>query len=85
MLLLTKSALLLILFKLLSFCFYLPYSILQSVVTKEDGITHETKLEIVTYGTKSTHGDRSGAYLFLPDGEAKVGLEVLQLVHSQCI
>lgn len=47
----------------------------QSVVTKEDGITHQTKLEFVTYGTKNHYGDRSGAYLFLPDGDARVNIQ----------
>jgi hypothetical protein len=45
----------------------------QSVVTKENGVEHNTRLEFVTYGTKPHSGDRSGAYLFLPDGQAKVG------------
>ncbi|KAH3860349.1 hypothetical protein DPMN_023247 [Dreissena polymorpha] len=45
--------------------------LLKSVVTKEDGTTHNTKLEFVMYGTKDHSGDKSGAYLFLPDGKAR--------------
>ncbi|XP_053387159.1 alpha-mannosidase 2x-like [Mercenaria mercenaria] len=45
--------------------------LLKSVVTKENGVEHSTKLEFVTYGTKPHSGDRSGAYLFLPDGPAR--------------
>ena len=40
-------------------------------MTKSDGVKTNTALEFVSYGTKS-YGDRSGAYLFLPDGPAKV-------------
>ena len=43
----------------------------QSVTTKEDGVTHQTRVEFVKYGTAHKK-DKSGAYLFLPDGPAKV-------------
>ncbi|EDO40866.1 predicted protein [Nematostella vectensis] len=43
---------------------------LKSITTKADGSRVNVDLEFMTYGTKS-YGDRSGAYLFLPDGPAK--------------
>ena len=44
---------------------------LQAVTTIDDGKTTKTKLQFVRYGTRRS-GDKSGAYLFLPDGPAKV-------------
>uniref|UniRef100_A0A673XH27 mannosyl-oligosaccharide 1,3-1,6-alpha-mannosidase n=1 Tax=Salmo trutta TaxID=8032 RepID=A0A673XH27_SALTR len=38
---------------------------------KEDGSEHQVKVEFAWYGTTSNR-DKSGAYLFLPDGVAKV-------------
>uniref|UniRef100_A0A6Q2XJH4 mannosyl-oligosaccharide 1,3-1,6-alpha-mannosidase n=1 Tax=Esox lucius TaxID=8010 RepID=A0A6Q2XJH4_ESOLU len=38
---------------------------------KEDGSEHRIKVEFAWYGTTSSR-DKSGAYLFLPDGEAKM-------------
>uniref|UniRef100_A0A8C7FLZ9 mannosyl-oligosaccharide 1,3-1,6-alpha-mannosidase n=1 Tax=Oncorhynchus kisutch TaxID=8019 RepID=A0A8C7FLZ9_ONCKI len=38
---------------------------------KEDGSEHQIKVEFAWYGTTSNR-DKSGAYLFLPDGEAKM-------------
>ena len=43
---------------------------LQSITTLDDKIKTPMSLEFMTYGTRS-RGDKSGAYLFLPDGEAK--------------
>ena len=48
----------------------------QSVKTKEDGVTHQTKLEFVKYGTVNKK-EKSGAYLFLPDGPAMVSSSFL--------
>jgi alpha-mannosidase II len=45
------------------------HGLLQSVTTQ--GLTVPTKLEFITYGTREGR-ERSGAYLFLPDGPAKV-------------
>jgi alpha-mannosidase II len=45
------------------------HGLLQSVTVQ--GLTVPTKLEFVTYGAKEGR-ERSGAYLFLPDGPAKV-------------
>lgn len=39
----------------------------------------EAAIDFATYGTKSS-GDRSGAYLFLPDGPAVVGLPYTRAV-----
>ncbi|XP_062985608.1 alpha-mannosidase 2 [Elgaria multicarinata webbii] len=44
--------------------------LLEKVNTKEDNKSHRAKLEFVWYGTTNNR-DKSGAYLFLPDGEAK--------------
>ncbi|KAL4216620.1 Alpha-mannosidase 2x [Mactra antiquata] len=45
--------------------------LLKSILTKDDDKTHDTRIEFIKYGTKVHSGDRSGAYLFLPDGPAK--------------
>jgi hypothetical protein len=39
--------------------------------TKEDGKDHEVKVQFLWYGTTNKR-DKSGAYLFLPDGKAQV-------------
>ncbi|XP_048359318.1 alpha-mannosidase 2 [Sphaerodactylus townsendi] len=44
--------------------------LLEKINTKEDNKNHHIKIEFVWYGTTSNR-DKSGAYLFLPDGEAK--------------
>ncbi|XP_050801576.1 alpha-mannosidase 2 isoform X1 [Gopherus flavomarginatus] len=44
--------------------------LLKKINTKEDGKNHQIKMELAWYGTTSNR-DKSGAYLFLPDGEAK--------------
>merc|ERR1719495_2832792 len=44
--------------------------LLQGVTTKDDGVKTKTKVEFWEYGTK-TRGDKSGAYLFLPDGPGR--------------
>ncbi|KAH1168934.1 alpha-mannosidase 2 isoform X2 [Mauremys mutica] len=44
--------------------------LLKKINTKEDGKNHQIKVELAWYGTTSNR-DKSGAYLFLPDGEAK--------------
>lgn len=41
------------------------------MINKEDGEPHKIKVQFSWYGTTSKK-DKSGAYLFLPDGEAKV-------------
>uniref|UniRef100_A0AAR2JZ81 Alpha-mannosidase n=1 Tax=Pygocentrus nattereri TaxID=42514 RepID=A0AAR2JZ81_PYGNA len=43
--------------------------LLQTLKLKEDGSKHSIKVEFLCYGTTSKK-DKSGAYLFLPDGEA---------------
>lgn len=45
--------------------------LLQSMTTLDDKIKTDMKLEFVRYGTRRS-GDKSGAYLFLPDGMAQV-------------
>uniref|UniRef100_A0A8C9NUW4 mannosyl-oligosaccharide 1,3-1,6-alpha-mannosidase n=1 Tax=Serinus canaria TaxID=9135 RepID=A0A8C9NUW4_SERCA len=42
----------------------------QKINTKEDDKNHQMKVEFAWYGTTSNR-DKSGAYLFLPDGDAK--------------
>lgn len=42
------------------------------MVTKEDGKHHDITLQFSWYGTTNKR-DKSGAFLFLPDGSAKVG------------
>jgi len=43
--------------------------LLKTITHKKDGTVTEAAIDFATYGTKSS-GDRSGAYLFLPDGPA---------------
>ncbi|KAI4902521.1 hypothetical protein NFI96_013157 [Prochilodus magdalenae] len=43
--------------------------LLETLKLKEDGSKHSVKVEFFWYGTTSNK-DKSGAYLFLPDGEA---------------
>ena len=43
----------------------------QTITHKADGTVTEASIDFATYGTKPS-GDRSGAYLFLPDGPAEV-------------
>ena len=47
-----------------------PDGILQALTSLDDKQTTDVKLEFVRYGTRKS-GDKSGAYLFLPDGHAK--------------
>lgn len=47
--------------------------VFQSITHKEDGAVTQVAIDFVSYGTKSS-GDRSGAYLFLPNGPAEVCL-----------
>uniref|UniRef100_A0A452UJS9 mannosyl-oligosaccharide 1,3-1,6-alpha-mannosidase n=1 Tax=Ursus maritimus TaxID=29073 RepID=A0A452UJS9_URSMA len=44
--------------------------LMEELINKEDGKHHEVKVQFSWYGTTSKK-DKSGAYLFLPDGEAK--------------
>ncbi|XP_032701055.1 alpha-mannosidase 2 isoform X2 [Lontra canadensis] len=44
--------------------------LMEEMINKEDGKRHEVKVQFSWYGTTSKK-DKSGAYLFLPDGEAK--------------
>ncbi|KAK0679652.1 MA2A1 mannosidase, partial [Pygoscelis papua] len=44
--------------------------LLEKINTKDDGKNHQMKVEFAWYGTTSNR-DKSGAYLFLPDGDAK--------------
>ncbi|KAL2100361.1 hypothetical protein ACEWY4_004755 [Coilia grayii] len=44
--------------------------LLERMRLKEEGVSREMKVEFLWYGTSSKK-DKSGAYLFLPDGEAK--------------
>ena len=48
-----------------------PNGQLLSVTTLDDNVETKARLEFVSYGTRKS-GDKSGAYLFLPDGKAKV-------------
>jgi len=46
--------------------------LLQEMSLKNSDVTVKTDLSFVQYGTRPGK-ERSGAYLFLPDGDAKVG------------
>uniref|UniRef100_A0A8C7T6H0 Alpha-mannosidase n=1 Tax=Oncorhynchus mykiss TaxID=8022 RepID=A0A8C7T6H0_ONCMY len=45
--------------------------LMERLKLKENGSEHQIKVEFAWYGTTSNR-DKSGAYLFLPDGEAKM-------------
>uniref|UniRef100_A0A8C7DH45 Alpha-mannosidase n=1 Tax=Oncorhynchus kisutch TaxID=8019 RepID=A0A8C7DH45_ONCKI len=56
------------------FCYLLFFVyplFIQRLKLKENGSEHQIKVEFAWYGTTSNR-DKSGAYLFLPDGEAKM-------------
>lgn len=53
-----------------------PDGLLQTITTIDNGEKTDVKLEFIRYGTRA-RGDKSGAYLFLPDGEAKA-MEVVK-------
>ncbi|XP_016080402.1 PREDICTED: alpha-mannosidase 2 isoform X1 [Miniopterus natalensis] len=44
--------------------------LMEEMINKEDGKHHDIKVQFSWYGTTSKK-DKSGAYIFLPDGEAK--------------
>ncbi|CAJ1099312.1 alpha-mannosidase 2x-like [Octopus vulgaris] len=44
--------------------------LLQNITFKAEGITHPVSIKFVTYGTRKS-SEKSGAYLFLPDGEGR--------------
>ncbi|XP_006161174.1 alpha-mannosidase 2 [Tupaia chinensis] len=44
--------------------------LMKKIITKEDGKHHEVNLQFSWYGTTNKR-DKSGAYLFLPDGSSK--------------
>ena len=48
---------------------------LQKITTVENGKTLEVLAAFMTYGTAHA-ADRSGAYLFLPDGPAQVSWKI---------
>ena len=55
-------------------CFRAKFSadgFLQEVETIDDKVKTKVEMEIISYGT-AHRGDKSGAYLFMPDGPAKV-------------
>lgn len=57
--------------------------LMEEIINKEDGKRHEVKVQFSWYGTTSKK-DKSGAYLFLPDGEAKPYVyTILPLVRVQ--
>jgi len=47
----------------------------QSVILKPEMIPYTVQMDVVSYGTgklMNPYADKSGAYVFLPDGPAKV-------------
>lgn len=47
----------------------------QHILRKSDDVVYQTTLQMMTYGTGSWYNpfkDKSGAYIFMPDGQAKV-------------
>lgn len=53
--------------------------IFQSITHKKDGAVTQVAIDFVSYGTKAS-GDRSGAYLFMPNGPAEVCFLVFLLL-----
>jgi len=59
--------------------------LLESITTKDDEIKTQAKIQFWEYGTRS-RGDKSGAYLFLPDGpgrEKKLMNPVVRVVEGK--
>ena len=48
----------------------------QSITQKQDGSVTNVAIDFVSYGTQGSR-DKSGAYLFLPDGPAQVWLDII--------
>ncbi|CAH1251351.1 MAN2A1 [Branchiostoma lanceolatum] len=63
--------------------------LLQSVTTVKDGKETAMSVEFLMYGTRETKKDKSGAYLFLPDGEAKTldtnGKAVIRVIRGKIL
>ncbi|XP_075397486.1 alpha-mannosidase 2 isoform X2 [Tenrec ecaudatus] len=60
--------------------------LMEELINKEDGRHHEVKLEFSWYGTTNKK-DKSGAYLFLPDGQARLygfnTLPIFRVTHGK--
>lgn len=83
------SSLILILFAVFSsasffygFIFFSPH--LQSIKRKDDPQEVKVQMQFMVYGTRPSK-DKSGAYLFLPDGKAKVLLSLSQRLYVRCL
>ncbi|XP_060596328.1 alpha-mannosidase 2-like [Ruditapes philippinarum] len=46
--------------------------LLQLIFNKREGVWYRSKVDFLSYGTKASKSEKSGAYIFLPDGPAKV-------------
>jgi len=46
--------------------------LLQTLTTLDNGETTRAAIQFLTYGTKASRGEKSGAYLFLPDGAGRL-------------
>ena len=60
---------------------------LQTMTTIDDKIKTPMNIEFMTYGTRP-RGDKSGAYLFMPDGEAKplrVNKPVVRVIEGKLV
>jgi hypothetical protein len=55
----------------ISCCLFILFCDPQKVRRKEDSRQHELKVQFLWYGTTNKR-DKSGAYLFLPDGQGQV-------------
>lgn len=75
------SSLFLILFFYCVLSFFLWLFHLQSIKRKDDPQEVKVQMQFMVYGTRPSK-DKSGAYLFLPDGKAKV---FSQLLFVRCL
>lgn len=64
------------------FIFFSPH--LQSIKRKDDPQEVKVQMQFMVYGTRPSK-DKSGAYLFLPDGKAKVLLSLSQRLYVRCL
>lgn len=62
--------------------FFFPH--LQSIKRKDDPQEVKVQMQFMVYGTRPSK-DKSGAYLFLPDGKAKVLLSLSQRLYVRCL
>jgi hypothetical protein len=55
------------------------------IFNKREGVWYRSKVDFVSYGTKASKSEKSGAYIFLPDGPAKVNILLKFVNFAFCV